>query len=144
MPSTPHPARTPLQSRTPMPAPSPFPMRTPQGKRSAETPSTQRKQRMRHNIPHRLYHMLPFLSYSTNCFYLFSFSLTVKIDLNDSKTDEVIQARLKLCFYRWQSSLQMQAGRCAGCLGSIPFARNAARCQECGVTAHNKVLVYNT
>lgn len=49
-----------------------------------------------------------------------------------------------LWFYRWQSSLQMQAGRCAGCLGSIPFARNAARCQECGVTAHNKVQVYCT
>ncbi|KAK4323358.1 hypothetical protein Pmani_005912 [Petrolisthes manimaculis] len=91
VPSTPLTARTPLQSRTPMPAPSPFPMRTPQNRSSAETPSIQRKQRMRHNIPHR-----------------------------------------------WQSSLQMQAGRCAGCLGSIPFARNAARCQECGVTAHNK------
>ncbi|KAG7169946.1 Citron Rho-interacting kinase-like [Homarus americanus] len=34
--------------------------------------------------------------------------------------------------------LQMRAARCAGCLDSIPFARNGARCHECGIIAHNK------
>lgn len=32
----------------------------------------------------------------------------------------------------------MHGGRCAGCLGSIPFARSAAKCQECDTTAHIK------
>ncbi|KAG0718654.1 Citron Rho-interacting kinase [Chionoecetes opilio] len=32
----------------------------------------------------------------------------------------------------------MHGGRCAGCLGSIPFARSAAKCHECGTTAHIK------
>ncbi|XP_042220516.1 citron rho-interacting kinase-like [Homarus americanus] len=40
--------------------------------------------------------------------------------------------------HRWQSGLQMRAARCAGCLDSIPFARNGARCHECGIIAHNK------
>ncbi|XP_063605169.1 citron rho-interacting kinase-like [Penaeus indicus] len=40
--------------------------------------------------------------------------------------------------HRWQSGLQMRAIRCAGCLDSIPFARNASKCQECGIIAHNK------
>lgn len=39
---------------------------------------------------------------------------------------------------RWQTGLQMHGGRCAGCLGSIPFARSAAKCQECDTTAHIK------
>ncbi|XP_066953798.1 citron rho-interacting kinase-like [Macrobrachium rosenbergii] len=40
--------------------------------------------------------------------------------------------------HRWQSALQMRAARCSGCMGSIPFARNAAKCQECGIVAHSK------
>lgn len=40
--------------------------------------------------------------------------------------------------HRWQLGLQMHGARCAGCLGSIPFARSAAKCQECGTTAHIK------
>ncbi|XP_045137030.1 citron rho-interacting kinase-like [Portunus trituberculatus] len=40
--------------------------------------------------------------------------------------------------HRWLTGLQMHGGRCAGCLGSIPFARSAAKCQECGKTAHIK------
>ncbi|KAK8723357.1 hypothetical protein OTU49_011677 [Cherax quadricarinatus] len=40
--------------------------------------------------------------------------------------------------HRWQSGLQMRAVRCVGCLESIPFARNAARCCECGTIAHIK------
>lgn len=47
--------------------------------------------------------------------------------------------KLQMHCCRWQSGLQMRAIRCAGCLDSIPFARNASKCQECGIIAHNKV-----
>ncbi|KAK7071774.1 hypothetical protein SK128_024513, partial [Halocaridina rubra] len=40
--------------------------------------------------------------------------------------------------HRWQPALQMRAVRCSGCLDSIPFARNAAKCQECNIVAHTK------
>lgn len=40
--------------------------------------------------------------------------------------------------HKFQSSLLMKASKCSGCLDSIPFARNASKCMECGVTAHSK------
>ena len=40
--------------------------------------------------------------------------------------------------HRWQSNLVMHGSRCCGCLDSIPFARKAMKCQECGLVAHSK------
>ncbi|CAL4077327.1 unnamed protein product, partial [Meganyctiphanes norvegica] len=40
--------------------------------------------------------------------------------------------------HKFQSSLLMKASKCSGCLDSIPFARNASKCMECGITAHTK------
>ncbi|XP_045599128.2 citron rho-interacting kinase [Procambarus clarkii] len=58
--------------------------------------------------------------------------------VNSSAQRSSSKSRTRNTSHRWQACLQMRATRCAGCTESIPFARNAARCFECGIIAHNK------